>query len=151
VLCGANGQPRSMAIGNTLMLLMKPPPAQGGGALSFPHPALPKWAKEIPSLCEGVARAHVAGAEALLKPVHALLRAAVRKRFRIDVSARHTLQAVVAHCRRRIQSLLHFPGIQQPPLIGRVSPDTRETVCLQFQVNRKAVCGSRILFLRRMH
>jgi hypothetical protein len=27
---GANGQPGSLAIGNTLMLLMKPLPAQGG-------------------------------------------------------------------------------------------------------------------------
>jgi hypothetical protein len=34
---GANGQPGSMAIGNILMLLMKPPPAQGESALSFPH------------------------------------------------------------------------------------------------------------------
>src|SRR5664279_2923470 len=140
-----------MAIGNILMLLMKPPPAQGGSALSFPHPALPKWAKEIPSLCEGVARAHVAGAEALLKPVHALLRTAVRKRFRIDVSARHALQAVVAHGRRRIQALLHFSGIQQFSLIGRVSPDTRETVGLQFQVNGKAVCSSGFPLLRGMN
>src|SRR5271157_3028787 len=39
VLLGANGQPGSMAIGNTLMLLMKPPNAQGGSAFSFPHAA----------------------------------------------------------------------------------------------------------------
>jgi hypothetical protein len=43
-LLGANGQPGSMAIGNTLMLLMKPPNTQGGMPLSFPHRALPKWA-----------------------------------------------------------------------------------------------------------
>jgi hypothetical protein len=35
---GANGQLGGMAIGNTLMLLMKPPTAQGGATLSFPHP-----------------------------------------------------------------------------------------------------------------
>ena len=32
---GANGQPGSMAIGNILMLLMKPPIAQGGSASVF--------------------------------------------------------------------------------------------------------------------
>jgi hypothetical protein len=31
-----------------LMLLMKPPTAQGGSALSFPHLALPKWAIDFP-------------------------------------------------------------------------------------------------------
>ena len=36
-LFGANGQPGSMAIVNILMLLMKPSPAQGGSAISFPH------------------------------------------------------------------------------------------------------------------
>src|ERR1019366_1460423 len=84
--------------------------------------ALPKWARDRPSLCQGVAFLHVASAEALLKPVHSLLRTAVRKRLRIDMSGRHALQAVVAHCRRRIQALLHFSGIQQLSLIGRVSP-----------------------------
>src|ERR1017187_7211782 len=34
---GANGHAGSLAIGNTLMLLMKPPTAQGGSALSFAH------------------------------------------------------------------------------------------------------------------
>ena len=48
VLLGANGQPGSMAIGNTLMLLMKPPAAQGGCALSFPHPG---HYLGIPSAC----------------------------------------------------------------------------------------------------
>jgi hypothetical protein len=32
---GANGQLGGMAIGNTLMLLMKPPTAQGGSNLKF--------------------------------------------------------------------------------------------------------------------
>lgn len=41
-LLGANGQPGSMAIGNTLMLLMKPPTAQGGSAFSFPHLGITK-------------------------------------------------------------------------------------------------------------
>src|ERR1035441_7376892 len=68
VLFGANGQPGSMAIGNTLMLLMKPPTAQGGVHLSFPHLALPKWAIDFPHCAK---RLPVAGAEALLKPVHA--------------------------------------------------------------------------------
>jgi hypothetical protein len=45
-LLGANGQPGSMAIGNTLMLLMKPPTAQGGSALSFPHPGHYLWNPE---------------------------------------------------------------------------------------------------------
>jgi hypothetical protein len=40
-LLGANGQPRSMAIGNTLMLLMKPPTAQGGETLVFHMPDRP--------------------------------------------------------------------------------------------------------------
>jgi hypothetical protein len=40
-LLGANGQPRSMAIGNILMLLMKPPTAQGGRNFSFPHALQP--------------------------------------------------------------------------------------------------------------
>src|ERR1019366_3993308 len=64
---------------------------------------------------------------------------------------RHALQAVVPHGRRRIQAFLHFSGIQQFSLIGRVSPDTRETVCLQFKVNREVVRSSRIPFLRRMY
>jgi hypothetical protein len=40
-LAGANGQPRSMAIGNTLMLLMNASKAQGGRNYSFPHPGQP--------------------------------------------------------------------------------------------------------------
>src|ERR1035438_3103460 len=103
-----------MAIGNTMMLLMKPSPAQGGKPFSFPHcvtkvgrpvPA-PYWLSSLKGgstliapyyalLRERITGTHVAAAEALLKPVHALLRAAVGEGFRIYVSGRHALQAGV--------------------------------------------------------
>src|SRR5258706_8909805 len=43
-LC-AKGQPRSMAVGNILMLLMKASPAQGGNVHSFAHPGITKGAR----------------------------------------------------------------------------------------------------------
>src|ERR1700691_1187541 len=52
VLLGANGQPGSMAIGNILMLLIKPPTAQGGNAFSFPHPGITKVGPPLAKLLE---------------------------------------------------------------------------------------------------
>src|ERR1039458_2742243 len=46
---GANGQPGSTAIGNTLMLLMKPPPAQGGFPKFSTSGPLLKSATGLPS------------------------------------------------------------------------------------------------------
>jgi hypothetical protein len=43
-LLGANGQPGSVAIGNILMLLAKPPTTQGGNVKVFHIWTLPKWA-----------------------------------------------------------------------------------------------------------
>jgi hypothetical protein len=93
-----------MAVGNTMMLLMKPSPAQGGKPLSFPHCVTkvgPSHTSGVLArqpegrinrycvlLRECIAGAHVTSAEAFLKPVRALLRAAVGEGFRIDVSGR---------------------------------------------------------------
>src|SRR5271166_1368320 len=52
---GANGQPGSTAIGNTLMLLMKPSPAQGGSAVTFPHLDITKVDGGSPSPAQVVA------------------------------------------------------------------------------------------------
>jgi len=58
---GANGQAGSMAIGNTLMLLMKPPTAQGGSALKFSTSGtLPRNPESIFSACTGLEACRVA-------------------------------------------------------------------------------------------
>src|ERR1039457_2257645 len=70
---GANGLPRSVAVGNIMMLLTKRPTAQGGKPVVFHNFALPKGDAHFSLTCESVARANIARAEPLLKPVHALL------------------------------------------------------------------------------
>src|SRR3954470_8169383 len=103
------------------------------------------------SLRERIAGLHIARTEALLEPVHTLLRTAMRERLGIHGSARHPLQAVIAHCCCCIQPLAYFPGVEQVSLIGRVSPDAGKAVCLKFQPLGKLVCGSRVLLLSRVH
>jgi hypothetical protein len=62
---GANGQPGSMAIGNTLMLLTKPPNAQGGELQVFHIRPITKVPVDYSSPCEGVAFPNIAAAEPL--------------------------------------------------------------------------------------
>ena len=90
-LC-AKGQPRSVAVGNILMLPTKASDAQGGNIHSFAQtePFGNGWGP-LASLCEGIASIHISAGIALLKPLHALLRGAVRKRIGIHVSTRHAL------------------------------------------------------------
>jgi hypothetical protein len=49
LLLGANSQPGSMAIGNTLMLLMKPATAQGGNTPKFSTQRITKVRQASPS------------------------------------------------------------------------------------------------------
>ena len=53
---------------------------------------------------ERVASIHAASGQALLEPLHALRRGAVREFFRHHLAARHFLDVIVAHRRRGIQT-----------------------------------------------
>src|SRR5882762_5293351 len=71
-LC-AKGQPRSVAVGNILMLLMKASAAQGGNVHSFAHPCHYQRVHGHSSLSKCVAGFRIAGRKTLLEPVNALL------------------------------------------------------------------------------
>src|SRR6185312_15323494 len=77
--------------------------------------------------------------QADLEPVSALLGAAVGERVGSDVPGRHLLQAVIAHRCSRSQAALNVALIEKIALLGGVSPNAGETVCLQFQLHRKCV------------
>src|SRR3954468_14054818 len=107
---------------------MVPAPGAGFGALRKTFSREGRHREMGTSLRECIAGLHIARTEALLEPVHTLLRTAVRERLGIHGSARHPLQAVIAHCCCCIQSLAYFPGVEQVSLIGRVSPDAGKAV-----------------------
>src|SRR5262249_15124979 len=56
-----------------------------------------------------------------------------------DLSARHSLQPIVADRGRSVQPFIGVAGFEQASCCGVVSPDTRETISLQLQPNRQCV------------
>ena len=99
-------------------------------------------------LLEGVAGGDGAILEAALKPLHALGGTSVGETLRIHTSAGHALQTVVTHCGRGLQAFIDVSGFQDITLLGGVSPDASEAVCLQFEADGELVGGLRILLLR---
>ena len=71
----------------------------------------------------GVAHLRVAALESAVQPPHALLRRAVRERFRVHTAAGHLLDPVVADRGRRAQALLDVAGLEHVAPRG-VMPQT---------------------------
>ncbi len=57
----------------------------------------------------------------------------------------------VPHRSRGLQTLRHVVLVDDLPLLGAMRPHPRETVCLQFQADRKGILLARVPFLQPPH
>ena len=63
----------------------------------------------------------------------------MRKGLGTHPAALHFLYAIVSNRRRGAQAILNVSIVDNLPLLGRVSPDSRKTVGLEFQLHRQPV------------
>ena len=75
----------------------------------------------------------------------------VREGFRVDSSARGSLETIVAYGRRGRYGRLDVALVNQIALFRRVSPHAGETVGLEFEVHGKPVARRWILLLKSPH
>ena len=68
--------------------------------------------------------------------------------FRAYIALRSPLQTIITNRSCGLQPGLNIRLIDDVALLSRITPDSSETIGLQFEFDRKLILGTRVLFLQ---
>src|SRR5690348_8847839 len=129
----------------TAGFLSKNPAVPSFSAVAF---LLLLTARRVLAPRERVTPRRIARVETTLEPALALRARAVRERFRVHAAPRLAEDAIVAHGRGSLKSLLHVARIELAALLRTVAPHAGVAVGLQLQTHGILVGVRRVTLLR---